>query len=230
MDEAGGEGAGTRPHPPPPRAPAHLAPAAAPWPRPGSLVVPPGCTGVPHPPPVARMGQHRVCPCPPRGAAPRGPPPPGPHSRGLEQVVALRSSPVDKRVWITAVQRPGAPEFRTKGATVGQAVRWRYPRSSARAPWTDRRSRRLPYTWRWYLAPMWHEETDVELWRLTRHGRVERWEDVPPCELHRPLRRLTLFEREMAAGRPHTVGVDWWGRVWDNDPARQPPPPTLGLR
>ena len=56
-------------------------------------------------------------------------------------------------------------------------------------------------------------------------GRVERWDDPPPCSLLRPLRRLTLFEGETAAGRPHTVGVDWWGRVWDNDPARQPPPP-----
>ena len=38
-----GEGAGMRPRPP---LPAHLAPAAAPWPRPCSLVVPPGRPGV----------------------------------------------------------------------------------------------------------------------------------------------------------------------------------------
>ena len=46
----------------------------------------------------------------------------------------------------------------------------------------------------------------------------------PPCWFLRPRRRLTLFEGTTAAGRDHTVGVDWWGRVWDNDPARQPPP------
>ena len=46
----------------------------------------------------------------------------------------------------------------------------------------------------------------------------------PPCWFLRPRRRLTLLEGKTAAGRDHTVGVDWWGRVWDNDPARQPPP------
>ena len=54
---------------------------------------------------------------------------------------------------------------------------------------------------------------------------------IPPACWHlRPLRRLTFFEGETAAGTPHTVGVDWWGRVWDNDPTRQPPPPTPGPR
>ena len=48
----------------------------------------------------------------------------------------------------------------------------------------------------------------------------------PTARWHlRPLHRLTLFKGETTAGRPHTVGVDWWGRVWDNDPAHQPPPP-----
>ena len=47
----------------------------------------------------------------------------------------------------------------------------------------------------------------------------------PACWHLRPLRRLTLFKGETAAGRPQIVGVDWWGRVWDNDTARQPPPP-----
>ena len=37
-----------------------------------------------------------------------------------------------------------------------------------------------------------------------------------------PCRRLTLFEGETAAGRPHAVAVEWWHRVWDNDPARSP--------
>ena len=100
---------------------------------------------------------------------------------------------------------------------MGQALQWRYPQVP---PQPDARSARRPYTWRWYLALMWHEETGTALWRPTRHGQVEL----------RPLRRLTLFEGETAASRRHTVGVDWWGRVWDNDPARQPPPPTPGPR
>ena len=53
---------------------------------------------------------------------------------------------------------------------------------------------------------------------------MERWGDPPACSYLRPLRCLTLFEGETAAGKPHTVGVDWWGRVWDNEPP--PPPPT----
>ena len=32
----------------------------------------------------------------------------------------------------------------------------------------------------------------------------------------------SLRGRRPPAG--HTVGVDWWGTVWDNDPTRQPPP------
>ena len=134
-------------------------------------------------------------------------------------------------VWLSAVPRPAGPEFGTKGATLGQALQWRYPRVLyAAAPRPDARSARRPYTWRKYLAPMWQEETGAALWRPTRHGRVGIWDDPPACWHLRPLRRLTLFEGETAAGRPHTLGVDWWGRVWDNDPARHPPPPTLGPR
>ena len=40
----------------------------------------------------------------------------------------------------------------------------------------------------------------------------------------RPLRRLTLFKGETAAGSPHTVALDWRGPVLDNDPACVPPP------
>ena len=92
----------------------------------------------------------------------------------------------------------------------------------ARAPRPDAWSAGLPYTWRFYLAPLWHEETGAPLWRPTPHGRVVRWD--PPTRWHlRPCRRLSLFERERAAGRPHAVGVNWSGQVWDNNPARQPP-------
>ena len=52
----------------------------------------------------------------------------------------------------------------------------------------------------------------------------------PACWHLLPLRRLTLFAGEMATGRPRTAGVDWWGRVWDNDPAcKCPPPPYPGI-
>ena len=64
----------------------------------------------------------------------------------------------------------------------------------------------------------------MPLRRQTRPHRVEQWDDPPPCWFLRPRHHFTLFEGEKAAGRPHVVGVDWWGRVWDNDPARQPPP------
>ena len=60
--------------------------------------------------------------------------------------------------------------------------------------------------------------------RQTRPRRVKQWDDPPPYMFVRPRRRLTLSEGETAAGTPHAVGVDWWGRVWDNHPARQPPP------
>ena len=133
--------------------------------------------------------------------------------------------PEDGAVWITAVDLPSGPGFGTKGATVGQALQWRYPQVLyARAPRPDPRGSRRPYTWRQYLAPTWREETGEPLRRQTRPRRVERWDDPPPSWLLRPRRRLTLLEGKTAAGRDHTVGVDWWGRVWDNDPARQPPP------
>ena len=90
--------------------------------------------------------------------------------------------PEDKRVWLTAVQRPGSPELGTKGAIVGQASQLRYPEVLyARAPRPDRRSGRRPYTWRWYLVPMWREETAQPLWRQPRPGLVERWDNPPPC-------------------------------------------------
>ena len=75
---------------------------------------------------------------------------------------------------------------------MGQAVQWRYPRVLyARAPRLDPRSARRPYKWRWYLAPMWREETGQPLWRPTWHGRVECWDDPAAWWFLRPLRRLT---------------------------------------
>ena len=53
-----------------------------------------------------------------------------------------------------------------------------------------------------------------------------------PLRLLAPLPAPPPHPPRGADGRrqaPHR-GVDWWGRVWDNDPAQQPPPPTLGLR
>ena len=47
---------------------------------------------------------------------------------------------------------------------------------------------------------------------------------LPPCWFLRPRRCLTLLQGTTAAGRDHAVGVERWGRLWDNDPARQPPP------
>ena len=65
---------------------------------------------------------------------------------------------------------------------MGQALQWRYPQVRlARAPWLDARSARRPYTWPWYLAPMWQEEMGAALWRPTRHRRVELWGDPPAC-------------------------------------------------
>ena len=62
------------------------------------------------------------------------------------------------------------------------------------------------------------------LWRLARHGgRVDRWD--PPIA-----RTSANFEGETAAGRPHASAVDWWGRVWDNNPACHPPLWTLTPR
>ena len=108
---------------------------------------------------------------------------------------------------------------------MGRALQWRYPRVLfARAPRPDPRGGRLPYTWRKFLAPMRREETGEPLRRQTRHRRVGQWDDPAPCSFLRARRRLTLFEGTTAAGRDHAVGVDWWGHVWDNDPARQPPP------
>ena len=119
--------------------------------------------------------------------------------------------PEDKAVYITAVVLPSGPEFGTKGATAGQALQWRYPQVLfARAPRPDPRSGRRPHTWRKCLGPMWQEETGLP---LRRH--VELWDDPPPC---------WFFEGTTAAGGYHAVAVDWRGRVWDNDPARQPPP------
>ena len=87
----------------------------------------------------------------------------------------------DGPVWLSAVQCPGGPEFRTKGATVGPALQWRYPHVLfARPSRPDAHSARRPYTWRWYLAPMWQKETGVALWRPTRHGRVGILDDPPP--------------------------------------------------
>ena len=40
-------------------------------------------------------------------------------------------------------------------------------------------------------------------------------------------RTCANFEGETTADGPHAVAVDWWGRVWDNNPARQPPRPPL---
>ena len=77
---------------------------------------------------------------------------------------------------------------------------------------------------------MWQKKTGTTLWQPTRHGRVEHWGNPPACWHLRPLRRLTLVEAKTAAVRPHTAGLDWWGLVWNNDPARQPPPPTPGPR
>ena len=133
--------------------------------------------------------------------------------------------PADGAVLITAVDFPSGPEFGTKGATVGQALQWRYPQVLfARAPWPDPCGGRLTYTWRKFLAPMWREETGGPPRPQTLPRRVEQWDDPPPCWFPRPRRRLTLFEGTAAAGRDHAVGVDRWGRVWDNDPARQPHP------
>ena len=133
-------------------------------------------------------------------------------------------------------------------SSAGEALPWPYhhlpaaPSSGPRGPlWAkpcsggsprpDARSARRLYAWRWYLAPMWQEEMGAALWRPTRQGWVEIWGDPPACWYVRPFRRLTLLEGQTATGRPHTVGVDWWYRVWDNDPARPPPPPpTTGLR
>ena len=104
---------------------------------------------------------------------------------------------------------------------MGQALQWRYPQVLfARAPRPDPRGGRLLYTWRKFLAPIWREETGEPLRRQTRPRCVEQWDDPPPCWFLRPRRRLTLFEGTTAAGRDHAVGVDCWGRVWDNDPAR----------
>ena len=56
---------------------------------------------------------------------------------------------MDGPVRLSAVQRPGGAEFGTKGATVGQTLRWEYPQVLfARAPRPDGRSARRPYTWR----------------------------------------------------------------------------------
>ena len=136
--------------------------------------------------------------------------------------------PGDGPVWLSALPRPSSPKFGYKGAAVGQALRCRYHQLLyVRAPPPSAYSLRSPYTWRWYLAPIWLAKTGAALWRPTWHGRVELQGDPPSCWHLRPLRRLTLFEGKTAAGRLHTVGVDRWGRVWDNDPARQPcPNPT----
>ena len=45
------------------------------------------------------------------------------------------------------------------------------------------------------------------MWRLTRHGRVVRW-DPPDCWHLRPRHRLTLFAGKTAAGGPHSAAVD----------------------
>ena len=67
-------------------------------------------------------GKHSLCPGPPRGVAPRGPTPPRPPGRGVEWVVAHPPPTRYGPVRLSAVQRPGGPEFGTKGATVSQAM------------------------------------------------------------------------------------------------------------
>ena len=108
---------------------------------------------------------------------------------------------------------------------MGHALQWRYRQGLvARAPLAGFPRRPPPVHVAQVPGPLWREETGEPLRRQTRPRRVELWDDPPPCWFLRPRRRLTLFEGTTAAGRDHAVGVDWWGRVWDNDPARQPPP------
>ena len=112
---------------------------------------------------------------------------------------------VNGPVWLSAVQGPSGPDFGTKGATIAHALPWRYPCVlCARTPLPNDRSARLFYTWGWYLALLWWEETGAPMWRPTRHGRMECW-DPPNCWHFSPRRRLALF-------------------------ASPPPPPTLTPR
>ena len=100
---------------PRPAPPTPLAPAVAPRPRPAAVVVQPGCPGVPRPQLAARVGQHHLCPCPPRRVVPWGPAPPGPPRRGVERVVA--HPPRARRRPPLAVRRPGPhrPRVRDQG-------------------------------------------------------------------------------------------------------------------
>ena len=137
--------------------------------------------------------------------------------------------PEDRAVWITAVDSPTGPEFGTKGATVGQALRWRYPQVLyARAPRPDPCGSRLPYTWRQYLAPMWREETGEPLRRQTGPRRVVRWDDPPPPPAGSSARSAAL---PSSRGRRPPAGTTPWG--WTGGagsgtmtpPASRPPTP-----
>ena len=129
-------------------------------------------------------------------------------------------------MWMAVTAGPRGLELGSKGATVHQALRWCYPGAFLmRAPRPSDYDCSRWYRWRWYLDPLWGEETGARLYRQ-KPGSARVRPCVPPMQWgHRPYRRLAYFEGLEAGGtRSHTVGVDWWGRVWDDDPACTPLP------
>ena len=132
---------------------------------------------------------------------------------------------------MAATAGPHGLEYGSKGATVHQALRWRYPRVFLmRAPRPSDYDSTHWHRCRWYLDPLWGEVTGARLYRQ-KPGPARVRPYVPPSQWGRPPhRRLAYLEGLEAGGiRSHNVGVDWWRRVWDNDPARTTPPyPPVG--
>ena len=75
---------------------------------------------------------------------------------------------------------PLAPSLGPRGPPSARRCNGGTPASSLRTPPNDR-SAGLFYTWRWYLAPLWQEETGAPMWRPTCHGRVEHWDPPNYC-------------------------------------------------
>ena len=187
---------------------------------------PPGRLGVPRPSPTPGVGQHHLCPCLPRGAVPWGPAPPRPPRRGLEWVVA-HPPPSCGRPGL-AVSRPGPrwPRVREQGGHCRPGPAVEVPPGPLRArPPARRPERRPPLHMALVLG------TTVE--GGDRNAGVAADPAPPGGALEPPQTTGTsadaaasLSSRDRRPPRcPTPVAVDWWGRVWDNNPACQPPPP-----
>ena len=122
----------------------HGTPAAAPRPRPGSLVVPPGRHGVPAPPPALHLGPHGLRPSPPRRPPPQGLASPGPAGRGLEQMVAQRAPARGRGGMDHRSQSPEWPRVRDQGGHCGPSPTVEVPPGPLRARPPAGSSRRPP--------------------------------------------------------------------------------------